>query len=363
MRIRDNWRKIVLGIGINTGIAMLAFCWGRTGEGPQAAAQSPAAAQSTTTQPPSAAYHESSPSDYSRRVLAYVGNTEVTREDLGEYLIARYGSERIEILINKRIIELACKERGIEVTRAEIDAAFIEDCRSMKVSKEEFVNQILKQHYKKSLYEWKEDVIRHRLQMNKLCRDKVRVTEEELRKAYDARYGEKVKCQMIMWKNEEKNRVLTSIYAKIRDSKEEFDHAAKYQYLPQLAAKVGHVDPIGRNTTGNDELEKELFSLNTNEISKLIETPQGCIVVKCLGRVSATTEVSFEKVRPELERDMIEKKVQADTPALFKELREKYKVQSYVRTFNEDDILREAKETAKRVADQSGKVPAGPQGK
>jgi hypothetical protein len=356
MRIRDNWRKVVLGIGINTGIGLLAFCWGRAGEGPQAAAQSPA------TTPPAATYQEGPASDYSRRVLAYVGNTEITREDFGEYLMARYGSERIELLINKRIIELACKERGVEVTRAEIDAAFLEDCKSLKVTPTEFVSKILKEHYKKSLYEWKEDVIRHRIQMNKLCRDKVRVTEEELRKAYDARYGEKVKCQMIMWPNEEKTRVLTSVYAKIRDSEAEFNYVAKYQASASLAAKQGLVEPIGRGTTGNDELEKELFSLRTGEISKLIETPQGCFVVKCLGRVNASTEVVFEKVRPELERDMLDNKVQAETPKLFQELREKYKVQSYVRTFNEDDILREAKQTAARITGEKDKSSARPQG-
>src|SRR5438105_1915867 len=63
-------------------------------------------------------------SDYSRRAVAYIyGNLMVSREDLGEYLIARFGADKLDMLVNKLIIEHACKERGITVTAAEIDAA------------------------------------------------------------------------------------------------------------------------------------------------------------------------------------------------------------------------------------------------
>ena len=65
-------------------------------------------AQTPTTTSPSAA------SDYSKRVVAFLNDNDVvTRQQLGEYLIDRYGAEKLELLINRRIIEHACR-RGAE---------------------------------------------------------------------------------------------------------------------------------------------------------------------------------------------------------------------------------------------------------
>src|SRR5262249_5259570 len=81
-----------------------------------------AAPPAAQTPPPQKA---ATPSDYSQRVVAYIfGNVPITREDLGEYLIARQGYEKIDLLVNKRIIEHAASQRGITVTAAEIEAIF-----------------------------------------------------------------------------------------------------------------------------------------------------------------------------------------------------------------------------------------------
>src|SRR5262245_1866589 len=55
--------------------------------------------------------------DYSRRVVARIFNSvDISREELGEYLIARFGADRLDNLVNQRIIEHACRQKGIEVT-------------------------------------------------------------------------------------------------------------------------------------------------------------------------------------------------------------------------------------------------------
>ena len=64
-------------------------------------------------------------------VVAYLkGNIPITCQELGDYLIERQGAERIENLVNRRIIELACRERGIFVSDAEVDAQFAEDMKA-----------------------------------------------------------------------------------------------------------------------------------------------------------------------------------------------------------------------------------------
>src|SRR5581483_2955106 len=56
-----------------------------------------------------------------RRTVAFIyGSTGITREQLGEYLIARFGPDKVLNLVNKLIIERYCAEHGITVTDAEV---------------------------------------------------------------------------------------------------------------------------------------------------------------------------------------------------------------------------------------------------
>ncbi|MSR32174.1 MAG: peptidyl-prolyl cis-trans isomerase [Gemmataceae bacterium] len=265
------------------------------------------------------------PSDYSSRVVAYIyENIPITREELGEYLIARYGSDRLDLLCNKKIIESECRKFGIEVTAAEVEDALAEDLKGLNVDRKTFVDKVLR-NYRKTLYEWKEDVLRPKLLLGKLVRSKIKVTEEDVKKAYEAYYGEKVECRVIMWEKGAERAVLAE-YPKLRDSEDEFNRAAKNQKSASLSATAGKIRPFGRSTTGNDELEKAAFSLQPGEVSSVIGTPEGLIVVKCDKRIPADTTANLETTRDKLVKEIIEKKVQVEIPVAFAEMKKKANV-------------------------------------
>jgi hypothetical protein len=327
------------------GVALLAFGWGRSVPAPQAEAAPPGA------QPPPPPTAPAASGDYSQRVVAYINGSEpITREDLGEYLIAREGADRLELLVNKRIIEKACRDNGIDVTEAEIQAAFAEDLKGMQnISPREFVDKVLKQ-YHKTLYEWKEDVLRPKIAMTKLCQKmgRVHITEEDIRAAFDAYYGEKVECRMIMWPKNEKPRVLNEVYAKIRDSEAEFDRAAKSQANGRLAAQGGKLPPIGHHTTGDDDLEKVIFALHEGDLTEVIDKPEGVIVIKCDHKTPPDKTKKLEDVRAQLSKEVLEKKTQMEIPKLFKELRDQAAPKIFLQRYtSEDDFLREVREELK----------------
>jgi hypothetical protein len=254
-------------------------------------------------------------------VATFNGQPAITRVELGEFLIARYGTERLDLYVNRRLIEDACKAQQIEVGDTEVAEALAEDLRQMNVDEEHFVKNVLKAQ-KTTLLEYKEDAIRPRLQLRKLCKDRVRYTEEDVRAAFEAYFGEKVDCRMILWSRGEEKFALME-YAKIRDSEQEFDHKARHQASNTLATKAGKLGPLGRHTIGNDELEREIFRLQPGEVSRLIGTPEGTVVVKCDGRIPARTDVSLESVRADLVKEIVEKKTQLEIPKLVAELRQK----------------------------------------
>ncbi len=174
-------------------------------------------------------------SDYSQRVVAYInGNVPITREDLGEYLIARQGYAKLENLVNMKIIEHACKQKNITVTDAEVEAAMESDLEQIHVDRATFVKQFLKQ-YNKTLFEWKEDVIRPKLMMTKLSGLDIKVDEAEARKLFDTTYGEKVQCRIIIWENTpgvSATTVALRAYDSIRKSEAEFDRAGATRAWP-----------------------------------------------------------------------------------------------------------------------------------
>ncbi|HSQ58341.1 MAG TPA: hypothetical protein VLM40_21655 [Gemmata sp.] len=270
------------------------------------------ASERLTAQQPAAATNKG--------VVAYIyGNVPVTREDLGEFLIARGGHEKLELLVNKKIIEVEAARRNLTVTPQEVEAGLNEDLRGMGISKAEFEKHILPR-YKKSLYEWTEDVIKPRILLGKMCRDRVKVTEEDLKKAFDNRYGERRQAKVICWaKGEEK--IAMQHWGEARKGDVEFDRIAKMQGDPALAAAAGLIAPVGRYPdVKDDKCAAVLFGLQKGELSQLFQTDAGIMCVKCVAILPPDPNAKLEgDLRKAFEKDVIDKKITMEIPKFFNE--------------------------------------------
>ncbi len=312
---RPTLRKVGLAAFV-AAVAALAFFWGRHGA-PSATAQTPFGARADMG-------GNALPSDYDKRVVAFIhGNIPITREELGEYLIARLGPERVEYLVNRRIIEMACQAHHITVADAEVDAQLKADIDSFggTISMQDFVDKILKR-YNKTLYEWREDVIRPKLALSKFVQGQITVTEEDIQKAFEAHFGEKIKCRMIAWPAKMEREVIYQIEPKIKKSEEEFDKEAKQQFIPELAMRGGEIPLIHKHFT-DPTIEQAAFALRTKgEVSKILTMPdKSLVILKLVERVPPDTKVNRNEVRPALHKEMAEYKLQQAIPKYFQELR------------------------------------------
>ncbi len=200
-------RRIVFALGSAAVVAVGA--WSLRGIFVHRASAQPApVAETASTQQAVVTTAAATTSDYGNRVVAYVfGNQPITRQDLGEYLVCRFGAEKLPVLLNKRILDKALRERGIVVTSAEVDATLAQDLKGLAMDQSKFIKDVLGK-YKKTLYEWQEDVLRPRLQMTRLVQNNVVVTPEEIQKAFDTAYGEKVECRIIFWPLDQERKAL-----------------------------------------------------------------------------------------------------------------------------------------------------------
>jgi len=258
--------------------------------------------------------------DYNRPVAFVNGNVPITRRDLGEFLMARGGADKIDLLINKMIIENEAKKLGITVTDTEMESAFLADLAGLgdNITKENFVTIVLPK-YNKTLYEWMEDVVRPRLLLTKMITNKIQVDENDLTIQYEREYGEKREVQIIMWPKGDDPKTLTAIWEKIRTDAKEFDSVARQMANPSLAAAAGRIKPISRHTYAEDHvIEATAFALKVGEVSHILQTKQGFVVMKLLGVIPPADKIDRAAVRPRHVKQAYDEKVSAAIPAQFK---------------------------------------------
>jgi RNA polymerase sigma factor (sigma-70 family) len=250
--------------------------------------------------------------------VAFIFDMPITRQQLADYLIAQYGANKLELLVNKLIIERACLEKGITVSDAEIDAAMQEDMKAMSCSRTEEFETRMKAKFDRSVLEWREDVVKPRVCLTKLARMRVSISEEDIRKGFEGAYGEKVECEIILWPEGKKQEAQS--VAILSSKPEEFANYAKQQINSSLAARAGKIEPFGRYTTGEEILENTAFRLKPGETS-IVDTKEGAMLVKCIRRIPPESAVKLEDVRAKLTEQLLAKKTQQEIAKLFEELR------------------------------------------
>jgi hypothetical protein len=312
-KLRPNpWllRKLLM-LAILVGVGVAAFCWGRRQHADATPPRIGPDGQPTES------------GDYSRRVVAYLyeNRVPVTREELGEYLIARFGAERLDFMINRKIVDMECRKYNIFASDREVEDRFQQDLKSFNtpLTKEEFVNSILRR-FGKTLYEWKEDVIRPKIMMEKLVKSQVKITEKDVREGFEARYGPKVECRMIVCEKD-KMHVATKVWENARKGPEAFREEAKKQFIPNLASTEGKVPPIHK-FFGDKELEETAFRLKEGEVSALLQMKDGTyVILLCEKHLPANPAVRLASVWQELSKEMFELRVAQRIPEVFAEMR------------------------------------------
>lgn len=257
----------------------------------------------------------------SHAVAGVYGKEAITREDLGEFLIARMGAEKLGFLVNHRILEIACKQANVTVSDEEVKADFDATLSGLKATDKVFEREVLAK-MNKNLFEWREDVLRTRLLLRKLAWPRVTVGEEELKKGFEAYHGEQLVCRMILWPRDQE-RFARQLYATIRESEAEFHRVAKTQASSSLATDGGLLPAFGRNALGNADLEREAFRLQPGEMTPLVGTPQGFVVLRLERRVPADVTATLEQQRGKLTEEIKKKKTELEMLTVFKELNDK----------------------------------------
>lgn len=259
-------------------------------------------------------------------VAATINDTRITMRELAEECLDRHGTEVIDSLVHRKLLEQALKQNSLQITQAHIDQEISATAAAMgKFTKD---GQPDVQAWLKSVVEeqhatydtYVRNAVWPSAALKLLVGKSVRITEEDLQKGYDANYGPRVRCRAIVFNNQRKAQEAWTL-ARDKRTPEYFGQLAE-QYSIEASSRAlqGKVPPIQRHG-GQPLLEKEAFALQPGEISGIITVNDKFVILFCEG-FTEPTKIRFEEVKDEIYEDLRDKKLRIAMNDQFDKLKE-----------------------------------------
>ncbi|MDB5352796.1 MAG: Peptidylprolyl isomerase [Planctomycetota bacterium] len=132
--------------------------------------------------------------------VAVVNGETITRQRLADETVVRKGDEVLDAMISRILIDQAMRARKLSVTAQEIDAEVdrvVGTISGGNVTKEEWFRNLAKER-KISPVQYKNDIVYPGLALKKLAENRVQVTDQDMKDAFDAHFGEGLRCRIIM---------------------------------------------------------------------------------------------------------------------------------------------------------------------
>lgn len=269
------------------------------------------------------------------KVMAVVNGEEITRQQLAQATLMRYGETVLEGLVNKHLILQACEGHGIVITQKDIDAEIDSICEKFGLPRDQWL-ELLQTERNVNEQEYRRDVIWPTLALRRLAANRLTVSDEEFQKAWQAEHGAKVKVSMIMATTLEK---AEELHARAVANPDGFGKLAKDESADRNSrAARGLIPPIRRHV-GDPEIERVCFALDVGEVSEIVHAANQYFIFKCEAHIQPTrvpaTHVRAETVRI---RDRIaEGKLRQAASEIFKKLQEDAKGQ-IVNVYNDPQL-------------------------
>ena len=194
-------------LGAVAGVAAV----GLFGSGSATGQQSPArgkAAQSPVPPPRTTPADRDAPAEEQGKIVrravnpsdavAVVNGETITRAQLAEEAYIREGEKVLEAMISRKVIEQAMKANKITVTPQEIDAEIDKYANNIAgITREQWLTR-LAQEKKINPISYKNDIVYPGLALRKLAENRVQVTEQDMKDAMEAQYGDKLRVRIIL---------------------------------------------------------------------------------------------------------------------------------------------------------------------
>lgn len=265
-----------------------------------------------------------SPSEGKLAIVAMVNAHKITREELAQECLWRYGSEVLESVLNKALVVEACRARGVSVSPEEVSAEIDRMAERFGVPREQWL-KMLEQERGITAEQYASDIIWPTVALRKLADARLTVTEQDLEQAYETHFGPAVQVRLITTTDLAKaQRVRAAAIAKPDD----FGNLAKdHSEDANSASARGLIQPIRRHM-GDSRLEEVAFALQPGEISEIVAVGNQYVILKCESHIPGR-RVPMAEVERVLRDAIRDKKLRLAGQEVFAELQQATPIVNY----------------------------------
>jgi len=287
-------------------------------------------------------------------VAAVVGGRQITLRELADRCIERHGEEVLDGAINRRLLDQACRKQKITIGEADLDqeiaraaAARLKPRPDGKPDVEAWIELVTRQQGI-SVEVYRRDSVWPSVALKKLVGDRVRVTDEDLQKGFEANYGPRVRCRAIVLSDLRSAQRVWEM-ARQSPSREHFGQlAAQYSIEPGSRTLKGEVPPI-QKYGGQPILEEEAFRLKPGELSSVVQVEGDKYVILFCESYTTPQKIDFATVRNDIYEDIHEKRLRLAMAEGFSQLQDEAAIDNY---------LANTTRTPKRTVQRSGSAAA-----
>jgi parvulin-like peptidyl-prolyl isomerase len=217
--------------------------------------------------------------------LAVVNGQPITRHQIADECMRRYGQDVLESRIKKLLVLEQCKKSGVVITEKDVNDELANTAKKFGMSGEKYVQMICSRK-KISVDRLKNDITWHDLAIRRLASQNIQVTPEELNERMEFEFGSKIQVRQIVVDSLQQ---ANQIHEQLMAAPDNFERMAKqFSIDPQSKSMGGLLQPIRRNS-GLPAFEDVAFALQPKEISKVFPIANNFIILQCQQKFPATT--------------------------------------------------------------------------
>lgn len=249
-------------------------------------------------------------------VAGFINNQPVSMEQLTLECIQRHGRQVLRGEINRLLLAQALKTANLTVSDADLQSEMAATAEAMgyfnsdgSANTQAWIQSVLEEeNITYQLYV--SDAVWPNAALKKLTEHEVQVTDEDLKKGYEANFGPRAEVLAVVLSNQ---RTAEDVFRQIRQAPTEQNFgelAAKYSVEPVSRANYGKIQPIRRHA-GMPTIEQEAFALEPGAHSGVIAlgSDQYCILYK-QGETQPVIQ-DFNAVKDEIAREIHDKKLRS----------------------------------------------------
>ncbi|MCA8991934.1 MAG: peptidylprolyl isomerase [Planctomycetaceae bacterium] len=310
----------------------------------------PAASQTNQQQP------ASRPASANGNVVAKVTGQAITYEEVARECYNRHGAEVLDTLVNRLMIQQACAQRNITVTKAEVEQEVVDIAKKFNLPLDTWYS-MLEAERGLNREQYHADIIWPMIALKKLAGKEVQVTEQDMQVGFERDYGPRVKARLILVQGNV--RQANSIWEQCQAKPDEFDRIAREFSADPNSRPLGGVFPPIRRHGGSKALEDAAFKLKVGEISPVVQLEQNqYVILKCEG-LTEPVVTDIKVVWNDLYNQLVEEKTQQSVAEVFKGLEERAQVTNYLtrQTTGPQTIRQVSAESAAPTAGPTANAP------